>query len=175
MEKTKTEKDILSWIDSVSKLRPKLGGHAICPFAAKSKYLIVECPAEEIKVVEGYDVIIYVVEDHFSLEEVQAWVNYHNQRHTEWKFFEDCSSNVTYINGIQTSNPKYNLILSQPTQKLRRFREKLAKTDYYDLWDEEYLKEILQDDIDIMQNRDRNPVKSSDLPKSGENHEKTSR
>ncbi|NBV27979.1 hypothetical protein EBS02_03020 [bacterium] len=60
-------------------------------------------------------------------------------------------------------------------QKLRKFREKLAKTDYYDLWDENYLKEILQDDIDLMKNRDRNPVKSSDLPKSGENHEKTSR
>jgi len=175
MKKTKTERTILSWIDSVSKLRPELKGHAICPFAAKSKYKIVECRAEDIYPIDGYDVIIYAIEDHFSLEEVQQWVDHHNKIHSKWKFFEDCSSNVTYINGIQTSNPEYNLILAQPTQKLRKFREKLAKTDYYDLWDEDYLKEILQDDIDLIKNRDRNPVKSSDLPKSGENHEKTSR
>jgi hypothetical protein len=39
-----------------------------------------------------------------------------------------------------------NIILAQPKEKLRKFREKLAKTSYYDLWDEEYLKEILADD-----------------------------
>ena len=157
MKNPNLEKDILSWINSVSKLRPELNGHAICPFAAKSKYLIVECCAEKIKPVKGYDVIIYAIENHFSLEEVQKWVEHHNKIHAKWKFFEDCSSNITYINGIQTSNSNYNLILGQPTQKLRKFREKLAKTDYYDLWNEEYLKEILQDDVDILKNRDVTP------------------
>jgi hypothetical protein len=58
----------------------------------------------------------------------------------------------TFIQGIKTNNGKYNLILSQPTEKLRHFREKLAKTEYYNLWDEEYLKEILENDYDIIKN-----------------------
>ena len=56
----------------------------------------------------------------------------------------------------------FRSILAQPTEKLRQFREKLAKTSYYDLWDEEYLKEILEDDYNVIK-RDRNPVKSSDF------------
>ena len=58
----------------------------------------------------------------------------------------------TFIHGVQTNNGKYNLILAQPTQKLRKFRESLAKTEYYDLWDDDYLKEILGDDYDIVNN-----------------------
>jgi hypothetical protein len=31
------------------------------------------------------------------------------------------------------------------------------------MWDDEYLKEILEDDYDLIEKRDSNPVKSSDL------------
>ena len=37
----------------------------------------------------------------------------------------------------------------------------------YDLWDDEYLREILEDDYNVLENRDSNPVKSSDFNKSG--------
>jgi len=96
-------------------------------------------------------VIIYIIEDHFNLEEVQKWVNICNHKYMGWKFFEDCGAYDTYIKGIQTNNGKYNLILGQPTEKLRKFRENLAKTSYYDMWDSEYLKEILEDDYDIIE------------------------
>jgi hypothetical protein len=155
------EQHILKWIRDVSKIRPELNGFAICPFAGNAKFKIIECNAEEIEPIEGYQVIIYIIEGHFDLESVQKWVDYHNSRHDNWKFFEDCGQYDTYINGIQTNNGKYNLILGQPTQKLRKFRERLAKTSYYDLWDDEYLKEILEDDYDIIENRDSNPLKSS--------------
>ena len=157
------ERYILNWIKEVSKIRPELNGFAICPFAEKSKFKIVECSVEEIYPIDGYQVIIFIVEDHFDLDSVQFWVDYHNKKHENWKFFEDCGAYKTYINGIQTNNGKYNLILGQPTDKLRKFGENLAKTSYYDLWDDEYLREILENDYDIIEKRDSNPAKSSDL------------
>jgi len=160
---TEKEAHIFNWIREVSQVRSELKGFAICPFASNAKYKIVECPAEEISLIEGYQVIIYIIEDYFDLDAVQFWVNYYNEKHKDWKFFEDCGSYDTYIQGIKTNNGKYNLILAQPTQKLRQFREKLAKTDYYTLWNDEYLKEILEDDYDIIETRDSNPVKSSDF------------
>ena len=160
-----TEKElyILNWIKEVSKVREELNGFAICPFASHSKYKIVECSAEEIIPIEGYQVIIYIIEDYFDLNSVQSWVDFHNSKHPGWKFFEDCGSYDTYIKGIKTNNGKYNLILAQPTDKLRKFRENLARTTYYDMWDDEYLQEILENDYDVLEKRDSNPVKSSDL------------
>lgn len=141
---------ILKWIQEVSKIRPELNGFAICPFAANSKFKILECPASDIKPIETLDVVIYIIDDYFNLKEVQRWVDICNKKYDDWKFFEDCGTYDTFINGIRTNNGKYNLILGQPTQKLRQFREKLAKTSYYDQWDEQYLKEILEDDFDIL-------------------------
>jgi hypothetical protein len=156
------ESYILNWIHEVSKTREELKGFSICPFSSRSNYKIIECNAENIIPIDNYEVIIFIIEDHFNLEEVQYWVNYHNLQNPDWKFFKDCGSYDTYINGVKTNNGKYNLILGQSRKELREFRKKLAKTSYYDLWDDEYLKEILEEDYDII-NRDSNPVKSSDL------------
>ena len=147
---TEKESYILNWIKRVSEVRSELNGFAICPFASNAKYKIIECSAEEIQPIEGYHVIIYIIEDYFNLDSVQFWVDFYNSKYKDWKFFEDCCCYDTYIQGIQTNNGKYNLILAQPTEKLRQFREKLAKTGYYDLWDDEYLKEILENDYDII-------------------------
>ena len=157
------EKYIFEWIHEVSKIRKELNGFAICPVASKSKYQVVECSASSIEVVEGLDVIIYIIEDYFNLEEVQKWVEVCNSKYQDWKFFEDCGAYDTFINGIQTNNGKYNLILGQPKKKLSKFREILAKTNYYDMWDDSYLREILEDDYDMVKTRDSNPVKSSDF------------
>ena len=172
---TEKEQHIFKWIHEVSKVRKELNGFAICPFAAKSKYKVVECSASAIETVEGLDVIIYIIEDHFNLEEVQEWVEICNLKYTDWKFFEDCGTYDTFINGVQTNNGKYNLILGQPKQKLRKFRETLAKTEYYNMWDDSYLREILEDDYDIIEKRDSNPVKSSDFNESGANNDQESR
>lgn len=142
---------ILKWIEKVSEIRPEIGGFPICPYAKNSKFKIIECSASEIVPENGYDVIIYIIEDNFTLDEVQKWVEIHNSRHSEWKFFEDCAAYDTYINDIQTNNGKYNLIIGQPKQKLRKFREILSKTEYYSHWNTDYLLEILEDDIDIVQ------------------------
>jgi hypothetical protein len=145
------EKYILEWIAKVSKMRPELGGFAICPFAKTSKYKIIECSVRNISPEDGYDVIIFSVEMILTLDEINDWVRIYNQKYPEWKFFEDCASRSTYINGIKTNNGKYNLILGQPKQKLKKHREILAKTNYYNYWDNKYLKEILEDDYNIIE------------------------
>lgn len=141
---------ILDWIHKISKARPELGGFAVCPYAKSASYEIIDTDVREIIPLGNYDVIIFIVEDDLELDEIQEWVNFYNERHPSWKFFEDCASYDTYINGIQTNNGKYNLILAQPTKKLQFFREKLAKTDYYSYWNKEYLKEILEDDYNLL-------------------------
>jgi hypothetical protein len=114
-----TEKEgyILNWIKEVSKVRPELNGFAICPFASNAKFKIIECSVEDIHPIDGYQVIIYIIEDYFNLNTVQFWVNFYNKKHKKWKFFGDCGTYNTYIQDIQTNNGKYNLILSQPTEK----------------------------------------------------------
>lgn len=144
------ELHVLQWIKEVSKIRPELNNFAICPFAAKSKYKIIECSVNKLFIDDEYEVLIFIIEDELSLDKINEYVNYYNILHPTWKFFEDCGSYDTFINGVQTNNGKYNLILGQPYKKLRHFREQLSKTEYYDLWNKDYLKEILEDDLNIL-------------------------
>ena len=149
---TEIESHIANWIRSVSEIRPELSGFAVFPFSSRANYKVVECNAKDIEPISGYDVVIYAIEDDFTLENVQEWVEYHNNKHEDWLFFEDCASYDTYVGGIQTNNGKYNLILMQSGEDLRQKRLKLAKTKYYDHWDDDYLKEILGDDYEIVKN-----------------------
>jgi hypothetical protein len=136
---------IKEWIEKVSKSRPELGGFSICPFAKRSHYKIVETSIDSIKVEDGYDVIIYIVDEN-SIETIQNWVEIYNAKFVDWLFFEDCFGQPTFINGVQTNNEKYNLILAQPKEKLRKFREILKRSDYYSLWDKDYYDKIMIDD-----------------------------
>lgn len=141
---------IVNWIKNVSKIRPEIGGFAICPFAKQAKYKIIDCNSSEIKPIDGFDVIIFVVESNFSCDLIEEWVQICNSKYPEWKFFEDCAKKDSYIKGVQTNNGKYNLILAQPKNKLKKYREILAKTNYYEYWNMDYLKEILEEDIDLI-------------------------
>lgn len=141
----KVVEHIKKWIESVSQAHSELGGFSICPFARKAKYKIVFCSVNSIEPEDSYDVIIYVIEEE-KLEVIQEWVKKYNQKYSQWLFFEDCASYDTFINGIQTNNGKYNLILGQPKEKLKKFREILKKTDYYSYWSKEYYNEIMNSD-----------------------------
>lgn len=140
---TEKEEYIRNWIKEVSKSRPELNNFAICPFASTSKFKIIECDINDIEPIEGYDVVIFIVEDHLSLNDINYYVKELNQKYKNWDFFEDCKNYDTFIKNIKTNNGKYNLILAQPKEKLNNFRKNLAKTEYYNYWSDEYLKEIL--------------------------------
>jgi hypothetical protein len=140
----KVRADIENWIKEVSVVRPELGGFSICPFAKKSNYEILEIDIDRIYPIDGLDVVIYVV-DEDDLEAINWWVDFYNSKYKDWLFFEDCATYDTFIGGVQTNNGKYNLILGQPKEKLKKFRDILKKTDYYNYWSDDYYKEIVGD------------------------------
>ena len=149
---TEKEAYIHEWIQEVSKSRPKLNGFAVCPYASSSKNLIVETTIDDIVPEPGYDVIIFIIEDFWRPDQVVKWVSYYNEKFLYYKFFEDLSSRDTFISGVKTNNQKYNLILCQSKRKLSSIRKKLAETDYYTYWTEDYLKEVLGDDTKYLEN-----------------------
>ena len=99
---------------------------------------------------DEFDVIIYVVEDNINADFLYDAVDDYNRNYPNYKFIADHGKTKTYIQGIQTSNGKYNLVLCQLRKELTEARKKLAKTNYYDYWDENYLEEVLEDDYRII-------------------------
>jgi len=149
-KENKIETDIQEWIARISEVRPELGGFAVCPFAAKAKTLIVECQAEDIMPVSGYDVVFYVVEDYLDLASIQFWVEFYNKKFPEYIFLEDCATYNTYINGIQSNNGKHNIIFVNTREVLRKYRVILRDMGYYSHWNDEMLREVLGEDIDML-------------------------
>ena len=142
---------ILHWIGQLSKIRPELGNFAICPYASKANYKIVEEKLSQIVPNPDYDVIIYVVEDNMSAQFLYDAVDDYNRNYPDYKFIADHGKTKTYIQGIQTSNGFFNLVLCQPRKELTEARKKLAKTNYYDYWDKNYLEEVLEEDYKVVE------------------------
>ena len=138
---------ILHWIGQLSKIRPELGNFAICPYASNANFKILDEKLCKIVPKPDFDVVIYVVEDNIDAEFLYNAVDDYNQNYPDYKFIADHGKTKTYIQNVQTSNGKYNLVLCQPRKELTEARKKLAKTNYYDYWDESYLKEVLEDDF----------------------------
>ena len=141
---------ILHWISQISKIRPELGNFSICPYASGANFNIQEDQLLEIVPNSDYDVIIHIVEDDIDADFLYEAVDDYNLIYPEYKFIADHGKTKTYIQGIQTSNGKYNLVLCQPRKELTEAREKLAKTNYYDYWDKNYLEEVLEDDYKLI-------------------------
>jgi hypothetical protein len=151
---SKIENELKSWISEVSRKDPRLGDFSICPFAKHNTYSIVECSIHDVQpLAEEFGVVIFVVEDDIDPDFVREKCSELSQKYPEYSFFDDCRDEPSYISNVKTNNGKYNLILYQNRKFLRKMREILAKTDYYDYWDKEYLKEILKEDYDIIENK----------------------
>ena len=146
------EEHIKDWIARISKVRPELGNFSVCPFSSTATYKIIQSPIDDIIPVEGSDVVIFVVEDYLDTLAIQMWCEIYNKVYPEHIFLEDCGSYHTFINGVQTNNGKYNLIMSQTKAKLRQHREILAKSGYYEHWNDAMMKEILGTDYEIVKN-----------------------
>ena len=148
--KDKKSKYILHWIQEISKIRPELGNFSICPYASGANFSIQEQKLSRIAPNDDFDVIIYVVEDNLEAQFLYDTVDDYNRIYPDYKFISDHGKTKTYIQGIQTSNGKYNLVLCQSRNELTEARKKLAKTNYYDYWEKNYLKEVLEDDYGII-------------------------
>jgi hypothetical protein len=146
-------KDLEDWIEYVKKSHPDLKGHSICPFAKANTYKIVKCSVNDIKPLEEeFGVVIFVVEDELDLQYGHQKIKELNKKYPKYRFFDDFRDESSYINGIKTNNGVYNLILYQNSEFLTKMRAILAKTSYYDSWDDEYLQKILEYDYELVQN-----------------------
>ena len=148
--KEKKYNHIYNWIQELSKSRPELGNFAVCPYASKANFAIIDEKLSQIMPDSNYDVVIYVVEDNISENFLYDAVDDYNRNYSDFKFIADHQKKKTYIQGIQTSNGKYNLVLCQPRNELTEARKKLSKTDYYKYWDKSYLKEVLEEDYSVV-------------------------
>jgi len=143
-------KHILEWIRKLSEIRPELGNFAICPFASKANFIILEEKLRKIRPRPPWDVVIYIVEDDHDEDFLYDMVDDYNKTYKKYKFIADYRKSNTKINGVPTSNGKYNLVLCQPRKELTEARIKLAKTDYYKYWDKKYLEDVLEDDLPVV-------------------------
>jgi len=53
------------------------------------------------------------------------------------------------INGIETNNKEYSILLIQGLSELNKYSKRLHKTNYYDFWDKEYYNNIVKNIYNI--------------------------
>jgi hypothetical protein len=135
---------IENWIKHISMPRPELGGKSVCPFAKSAEYELIETDGSTINPPPwDFELIIYKLPNHYTVEELGDIAAEYNNLYPEMVFLPDHKDKDTFINGVQTNNGRYNLILCQWRDNLSKARDNLAKTNYYTFWAEEYLNEIL--------------------------------
>jgi len=150
------EEHVRDWIRRLALLRPEIGGFAICPYSSGASYKIIECPVNDIEPMKGFDVVIFVVERELDPIDVEEWCESLNAIYPDMIFLEDAAEKPSYIGDIQTNNGLYNLILMQDRNKLRKMREKLGNTPYYDYWSDAFLREVLEDDYELIKKEKNN-------------------
>lgn len=135
---------IEDWVQRISKPTELLGGFSVCPFAKGAEYSVHKTDGSDISPPPwDFELIIYQLPDNYTIDEVNAIAAEYNKIYTDMVFLPDPKDKFTEINGVQTNNGEYNIILCQWRDKLDLARTKLKKTTYYTFWAEEYLKEIL--------------------------------
>ena len=135
---------IKDWINRITQPREELGGFSVCPYAKGAEYELIETDGSDIAPPPwDFELIIYKLPLHYSIDEVCAIAEEYNRLFPELVFLPDPKDKDTYINGVQTNNGEFNLILCQWRDNLNKAREKLSSTNYYTYWSEDYLKEIL--------------------------------
>ena len=133
-----------NWVDRITKSQEALGGMSVCPFAKKAEFEIIETDGSNIDPPPwDFELIIYKLPSDYTEAEVFAIAEEYNKLYPNMIFLPDPKDRNTFINGVQTNNGEFNLILCQWRDNLNTARKKLLKTSYYDYWSKDYLEEIL--------------------------------
>lgn len=148
------EKSLIDWVHRISEKRDELGGFSVCPFAKKAfedkkvflSYMSNNPEDEILKYIDStpeFELIAFFNIGKTLLDDdlLKIISSLQNKR-PDLIFLKDHPDNPGFINGVETGNKEYPAILVQPRDKLEEAREKLKKTKYYDVWDEEYKQEI---------------------------------
>lgn len=140
----KVTKDLQDWIIGLTKPKTELGRFATCPYAQFAKYQIEKRSISDLQPLEGVEVAIFVLDDSHTLEDLLEACRALNEAYPDYVFLDDHKDDPSYINGVQTNNGKYNLILCQNKEKLLKAREALRNTRYYSYWEESFYNKIVQ-------------------------------
>lgn len=140
----KAIKDIQDWILNLTQPRHELGEFATCPYAKFAKYQIEKRSISDLQPLEGVEVAIFVLDDSHTLEDLLEACRALNEAYPDYIFLDDHKDDHSFINGVQTNNGKYNLILCQNKKKLFKAREILKTTDYYSYWEKSFYNKIVQ-------------------------------
>jgi hypothetical protein len=131
------------WIAHLSSPQEKLGNMSVCPFAKSAKYQLIHANFDSIEIPKkDFELIIFVLPEEVSETDMLNHCKDLNEKHIEYIFLPDPMNRETFINGVQTNNNKFNLVLCQPKDKLLKARQSLLGTKYYTYWSSDYLKEI---------------------------------
>ena len=138
------------WKEFVSTPREELDGFPICPFAKSEKieYEIIESEQKLlIQILKqektNKEMFIFVDKNKTLTSEItENLINFYNEISSEYSYFIDDYNNPNYINGINTVNGNYIIIIAQRNDVLESARKKLIKTNYYSMIEPEYLKKI---------------------------------
>ena len=148
------EKELIDWIKRISEKRDELGGFSICPFAKKAfaeKKVFWTTISDNneayilnyIDTIYDFEVVIFFdIDKKLSNAELIDLISKLQAKRDDLIFLKDHPEDPGFINGVNTGNGQYPIILAQPRNKLMLARDALKKTKYYDYWSEEYKNEI---------------------------------
>lgn len=136
--------EIREWIKNISVKREDLGGYSICPYAFSASVIIEERALSNVSLIEGADVVIFIVEDDVSVASMLRKVAELNMTYRDYIWLDDHKEETTMLNGVQSNFGKANLILCQKRDKLLKARADLSKTDYYKYWSDEMYNRIVK-------------------------------
>jgi hypothetical protein len=149
------EESLKEWLERITQPKKELKGFSVCPFAKKAveenkiywSYIGTDCESYILNYIDStpndFELIAFInLGKGLTDDNLLSIISKLNEKRPDLVFLKDHPDNPGFINGVETGNKKYPLILVQPKDKLSEAREKLKKTKYYDVWDEEYKKEI---------------------------------
>jgi hypothetical protein len=137
------------WTKHLSTVQSNLGGLAVCPYAARARYKILDRVRKKIRfekdqtLLETLDVLLYLKEFRMKKKDMYALCDQLNDDHKEYVFLADHWDEETQIKNIRTNNGLYNLILCQKRSKLESARKFLRSKNYYKYWNKKYLKDVM--------------------------------
>jgi hypothetical protein len=142
--------ELKAWQNYVSSPKKELDGLPICPFAMSENinFEIIKSDKELLiqilkKEKEGVNLFMMVDKNKkLTSESAESLVNFYNSISDKYRYFVDDYNNPQYMNGVNTGNGKYIIIIAQKNNILNAAINKLKKTNYYSFLDKEYLKKI---------------------------------
>ena len=139
------EYNLSQWLMRIRQPRNRLNNRPICPFAKTLPNIIKTNRLEEdiFKLCTSTLTIVCEIDGDSTPSDLELLCDKLHSLHNNYYFLPDHPDKKTYIQGIETGNGHYPLILVQTKSELDAARSKLSKTDYYSYWDQDYLKETL--------------------------------